>query len=52
MSGMPHGGFNSLNNGLTGHFCLHFYGSRTHNGNRSHERDHQNRVQEAFRAAR
>jgi len=52
MSGMPHGGFNSRDNGMTGHFCMHFQGSRTHNGNRSHERDHQNAVQEAFRAQR
>ena len=50
MSGMPHGSFNSRNNGVRGHFCMHFQGSRTHNGNRSHERDHQNAVQEAFRA--
>jgi len=48
MSGMPHGGFNSINNGITGHFCMHFPGSRTHNGNRSHERDHQDRVRDAF----
>ncbi|MCL2421517.1 MAG: SH3 domain-containing protein [Defluviitaleaceae bacterium] len=52
MSGMPHGGFNSRDNGITGHFCMHFLESRTHNGNRSHERDHQNAVQEAFRAQR
>ena len=52
MSGMPHGSFNSRDNGVVGHFCVHFQGSRTHNGNRSHERDHQNAVQEAFRAQR
>jgi len=50
INGMPHGGSTFLDNGMTGHVCIHFQGSRTHNGNRSHERDHQNRVQEAFRA--
>ena len=52
ISGMPHGSFNRLDNGMVGHICMHFPGSRTHNGNRSHERDHQNAVQEAFRAGR
>ena len=52
ISGMPHGSFNRLDNGMRGHICMHFPGSRTHNGNRSHERDHQNRIQDAFRAAR
>jgi len=52
MSGMPHGSSNNRDNGMVGHVCMHFQGSRTHNGNRSHERDHQNRVQEAFNAAR
>jgi len=50
MSGMPHGGFNSRDNGLVGHFCMHLQGSRTHNGNRSHENDHQNSVEEAARS--
>jgi hypothetical protein len=52
ISAMPHSRTNNLDNGIIGHICLHFYGSRTHNGNRSHERDHQNAVQEAFRAGR
>ena len=52
ISGMPHGSFNSFDNGMVGHICMHFPGSRTHNGNRSHERDHQNRVQDAFNSAR
>jgi len=52
ISGMPHGSFNSFDNGMVGHICMHFPGSRTHNGNRSHEQDHQNAVQEAFRAGR
>ena len=52
ISGMPHGSFNSLDNGMVGHICMHFPGSRTHNGNRRHENDHQNRVQEAFNSSR
>ena len=51
ISGMPHGGGINPNNGMNGQICLHFLGSRTHNGNRSHENDHQNAVREAFRAA-
>jgi len=50
LNGMPHGGTPRSGNGMAGHLCLHFYGSRTHNGNRSHERDHQNRVQDALNA--
>ena len=50
ISGMPHG-TGSRNNNMNGHVCLHFLGSRTHNGNRSHERDHQNAVNEAFNTA-
>ena len=50
INGMPHGGGSSTNN-MNGHVCLHFLGSRTHNGNRSHERDHQNAVAEAFNTA-
>jgi len=52
INGMPHAGSTNHNNNMNGHVCLHFYGSRTHNGNRSHERDHQNAVNEAFRTAR
>ena len=53
INGMPHGSraYASVNN-MNGHLCIHFYGSRTHNGNRNHERDHQNAVQEALRASR
>jgi len=51
INGMPHGGSGNTNNGMNGHVCLHFLNSRTHNGNRSHERDHQNAVQEAFNTA-
>jgi len=50
INGMPHGGSTNNNNGMNGHICIHFLNSRTHNGTRSHERDHQNSVQEAYRA--
>lgn len=33
INGMPHGQ-SSVDNGFPGHFCLHFYGSKTHGGNR------------------
>jgi len=52
INGMPHAGSTNHNNNMNGHVCIHFYGSRTHNGNRSHERDHQNAVNEAFNTAR
>jgi len=52
LNGMPHAGWTRRDNNMNGHVCLHFYGSRTHNGNRSHERDHQNAVNEAFNAGR
>ncbi|MCL2286012.1 MAG: SH3 domain-containing protein [Firmicutes bacterium] len=51
MSGMPHGGGINRNNGMNGHLCMHFLNSRTHNGNRSHEQDHQNAVREAYNTA-
>ena len=52
LSGMPHAGGGGQNgNNMNGHVCLHFLGSRTHNGNRTHERDHQNAVSEAFNTA-
>ena len=50
LNGMPHAGSTRRYNNMNGHVCLHFYGSRTHNGNRNHERDHQNAVNEAFNA--
>ena len=52
INGMPHAGSTNSNNGMNGHICLHFYGSTTHSGARSHERDHQRAVQEALRASR
>jgi len=51
INGMPHGGSTIAGNNFNGHVCLHFQGSRTHNGNRSHERDHQNAIMEAFNTA-
>ena len=51
INGVPHGGTTSINNNnMYGHVCIHFYGSRTHNRNTNHERDHQNAVREAFNA--
>jgi len=52
INGMPHAGSTNHNNNMNGHVCLHFYGSSTHNGNRRHTQDHQNAVNEAFRASR
>jgi len=51
MSGMPHGGGTGRNNNMNGHVCMHFLNSRTHNGNRAHERDHQAAVHEAYNTA-
>ena len=48
INGMPHGGATIAGNNFNGHVCIHFHGSRTHNGNRRHEQDHQNSVMEAF----
>ena len=52
INGMPHAGSTISGNNMNGHVCLHFYGSRTHNGTVSHERQHQAAVQEAFNASR
>jgi len=35
MNGMPHGGEDITDNGMNGHFCIHFRNSRTHSGSRS-----------------
>jgi len=40
MNGMPHGGSTISDNGFPGHFCIHFYGSRTHGTSRV-DPDHQ-----------
>ena len=50
ISGMPHGG-GTRDNGMNGQICLHFKGSQTHNGNKNHEKDHQDAVTEAFNTA-
>jgi len=47
-NGMPHGGGVIANNGMNGQVCIHFRGSTTHNGTRSHERDHQSSIDEAW----
>jgi hypothetical protein len=40
---MPHGVKSIKDNGFSGHFCCHFYGSRTHTGRRW-DLDHQNAI--------
>ncbi|MCL2618339.1 MAG: SH3 domain-containing protein [Defluviitaleaceae bacterium] len=52
INGMPHAGSTIVGNGMQGHVCIHFHGSRTHNGNQRHTQDHQNAVQEAFNVIR
>jgi uncharacterized protein YgiM (DUF1202 family) len=51
INGMPHGGGTISGNGMNGQVCIHFRGSRTHNGSKVHERDHQNSITEAFNTA-
>lgn len=46
MNGMPHGGESIDNNGMKGHFCIHFKNSRTHSGSRL-DPGHQNAVKKA-----
>ncbi len=48
MNGMPHG-TSTLDNNFDGHFCIHFYNSRTHGTDRVDE-DHQNAVARAMNA--
>ena len=49
INGMPHGGGGQRNgNNMNGHVCLHFRGSRTHNGSFAHEREHQNSITIAY----
>ncbi len=43
MNGMPHGTSTISNNGFDGHFCIHFYGSKTH-GSGKVDAQHQNCV--------
>ena len=49
MNGMPHGTSTITNNNFDGHFCIHFYNSRTHETNRVDEA-HQNCVSRAMGA--
>ena len=50
INGMPHGTDTVDNNNFDGHFCLHFYKSRTHDTNRV-DATHQNAVERAMNAA-
>jgi len=50
MNGMPHGTCAITNNNFDGHFCIHFYNSRTHGTNRVDEA-HQNCVARAMSAS-
>lgn len=47
MNGMPHGTSTLNNNGFDGHFCIHFYGSKTH-GSGLVDSAHQNCVATAM----
>ncbi|MHC1786289.1 MAG: peptidoglycan-binding protein [Christensenellales bacterium] len=49
MNGMPHDDDTLLSNDFAGHFCIHFYKSRTHGTNRVDE-THQNAVARAMNA--
>lgn len=46
MNGMPHGGEAINNNGMKGHFCIHFKNSKTHSGSRV-DPGHQKAVKKA-----
>ncbi|MBQ9325024.1 MAG: peptidoglycan-binding protein [Clostridia bacterium] len=48
MNGMPHGTTTIKNNGFDGHFCIHFYGSKTH-GTKKVDDTHQNCVATAMK---
>ncbi|MBR4537839.1 MAG: peptidoglycan-binding protein [Clostridia bacterium] len=49
MNGMPHGTWSITNNNFDGHFCIHFYNSRTHETNNV-DAAHQNCVSRAMNA--
>ena len=49
MNGMPHGTYGITNNNFDGHFCIHFYNSRTHDSDKV-DSAHQNCVQRAMNA--
>lgn len=48
MNGMPHGTTTISNNDFNGHFCIHFYGSKTH-GTKKKDTQHQNCVAQAMK---
>jgi peptidoglycan hydrolase-like protein with peptidoglycan-binding domain len=48
MNGMPHGTQTIKSNNFNGHFCIHFYGSKTH-GSKKVDAMHQNCVAEAMK---
>ena len=48
MNGMPHGTQTITDNNFEGHFCIHFYGSKTH-GTKKVDEMHQNCVAEAMK---
>jgi len=48
MNGMPHG-TSTLDNNWPGHFCIHFYGSKTH-GTKHVDSAHQNAIARAMKA--
>jgi len=50
LNGMPHGGSTISGNGMNGHLCLHFYGTRTRS--QTYQRDLNNAVREAWYASK
>jgi len=48
---MPHDVSTIKDNNFNGHVCMHFLGSKTHNGNAAYTQDHQNAVQESWKLA-
>jgi hypothetical protein len=50
LAGMPHDVSTIPDNGVNGHFCLHFRGSTTTSTSATYRRDLQNAVTEAFEA--
>ena len=48
MNGMPHGTQTISGNNFDGHFCIHFYGSKTH-GSKKVDAMHQNCEAEALK---
>ncbi len=47
MNGMPHGTTTISNNNFNGHFCIHFYGSKTH-GTKKVDATHQSCIKTAM----